>query len=110
MHGDFYAHNILHCGKGLALLGDFGAASFYSNDDVFISEGLERLEVRAFGCLLEELIDRCQALPEEIKALNELINLKEACLSDESHNRPLFEEICLLLTELNITTTNNTSH
>jgi serine/threonine protein kinase len=110
MHGDFYAHNILHCGKGRALLGDFGAASFYSNDDVFISEGLERLEVRAFGCLLEELIDRCQAFPEEIKTLNELIILKEACLSDESQNRPLFEEICLLLTELNITTTNNTRH
>ena len=110
MHGDFYAHNILHCGKGRALLGDFGAASFYSNDDVFISEGLERLEVRAFGCLLEELTGRCQAFPEQIKALNELINLKEACLSDESHNRPSFEEICLILTELNLTTTNNTSH
>ena len=109
MHGDFYAHNILHCGKGQALLGDFGAASFYSNDDVFISEGLERLEVRAFGCVLEELIDRCQAFPEEIKALNELINLKVACLADESQNRPLFDDIYLLLTELNITTTNLSS-
>ncbi|MFI3222156.1 MAG: leucine-rich repeat-containing protein kinase family protein [Methylococcaceae bacterium] len=110
MHGDFYAHNILHCGKGRALLGDFGAASFYSNDDLFISEGLERLEVRAFGCLLEELIGRCQAFPEEIKALNVINNLKEACLSDESQNRPLFEEICQLLTELTLTTANNTSH
>lgn len=110
MHGDFYAHNILHCGKGRALLGDFGAATFYSNDDVFISKGLERLEVRAFGCLLEELIDRCQAFPEEIKALNVIINLKEACLSDESQNRPLFEEICQILTELTLTTANNTSH
>ncbi len=110
MHGDFYAHNILHCGKGRALLGDFGAASFYSNDDVFISEGVERLEVRAFGCILEELIDRCQTFPEEIKALNVLINLKEACLADKSQNRPLFEEICLLLTGLNLTTTNNASY
>ncbi|MDI9654543.1 lipopolysaccharide kinase InaA family protein, partial [Burkholderia cenocepacia] len=29
MHGDLYAHNILHDGAGGALLGDFGAASLY---------------------------------------------------------------------------------
>jgi len=100
MHGDFYAHNILHCGKGLALLGDFGAASFYSNDDVFLSEGLERLEVRAFGCLLEELIDRCKSSPEQINTLRLLINLKVACLADDSRSRPVFNEICVLLSEL----------
>lgn len=64
MHGDLYGHNILHCGRGRALLGDFGAASFYHADGGALAQGLERLEVRAFGCLLEELLDRCDALPE----------------------------------------------
>jgi len=103
MHGDFYAHNILYCGVGRALLGDFGAASFYSNADSEISEGLEKFEVRAFGCVLEELIDRCKASSEEISALNLLINLKVACLSDESQCRPFFDEICVLLNEVDLT-------
>ncbi len=103
MHGDFYAHNILHCGAGRALLGDFGAASFYSNADSEISEGLEKFEVRAFGCVLEELIDRCKACSEDINALSLLINLKVACLSDESQSRPFFDEICVLLNEVDLT-------
>ncbi len=112
MHGDFYAHNILHCRDGQALIGDFGAASFYSRSDGMTAEGLERLEVRAFGCVLEELIDRCNVSSEEISALNLLINLKVACLSDESQCRPFFDEICLLLneTKLSICVSNFTYH
>jgi hypothetical protein len=59
MHGDLYAHNILYGGQGRALLGDFGAASFYALDDRDIGLALQRLEVRAYGCLLEELLERC---------------------------------------------------
>jgi hypothetical protein len=111
MHGDFYAHNILHCEKGRALIGDFGAASFYSSDDAVTSEGLEKIEVRAFGCVLEELIDRCQSSPEEINVLTMLINLKVACLADESQNRPFFDQICELLNELvDLTSKNNARH
>jgi hypothetical protein len=61
MHGDLYAHNILHGGQGQALMGDFGAASFYATGDQTLADALQRLEVRAFGCLLEELLDRCDA-------------------------------------------------
>jgi len=110
MHGDFYAHNILHCGKGRALIGDFGAASFYSNDDVLTSEGLEKIEVRAFGCVLEELIDRCESSPEEINTLTMLINLKVSCLTEESQDRPFFDEICVLLNELDLTLKNHARH
>jgi hypothetical protein len=59
MHGDLYAHNILVDETGHSLLGDFGAASFYDKNDVVIGQSLERLEVRAFGCLLEDMLDRC---------------------------------------------------
>lgn len=99
MHGDFYAHNILHCGKGRALLGDFGAASFYARDDQAVADSLQRLEVRAFGCLLEELIAHCpvgSTGPDSADAAATLATLNQlavACLSETLTQRPLFSEI-----------------
>ena len=49
-------HNILHGADGQALLGDFGAASFVAADDPLVAKALQRIEVRAFSCLLEELL------------------------------------------------------
>lgn len=91
MHGDLYAHNILHTEAGGALLGDFGGASFY---DVAGPEAaaLQRLEVRAFGFLLEELLERTAAAPEH------LTRLQAACVDAESASRPLFAEIVQRLT------------
>jgi hypothetical protein len=63
MHGDLYGHNVLHDDHGHTLLGDFGAASFYDPAGPH-ADALQTLEVRAFGNLLEELLDRCDtALP-----------------------------------------------
>jgi hypothetical protein len=93
MHGDLYAHNILHCGEGRALMGDFGAASFYSRQATH-ALSLQRLEVRAFGCLLEELIDRCDS------AKPSLTELKNRCLSETIDERPLFGEIVAALAAL----------
>jgi hypothetical protein len=100
MHGDLYAHNILHCGQGRALLGDFGAASFYTTDDRDLGAALQRLEVRAYGCLLEELIDRCDWLDAEADLAAKLVALKEHCLSGDTGNRPLFDEIASVLRQL----------
>ncbi|HEX3380117.1 MAG TPA: leucine-rich repeat-containing protein kinase family protein [Paraburkholderia sp.] len=102
MHGDLYAHNVLHCGAGRALLGDFGAASFYDADDREPGMALQRLEVRAYGCLLEELLERCNAFgglggldtldaPPHVAA--QLAALKTRCLSEDIDSRPLFDEI-----------------
>jgi len=100
MHGDLYAHNILHCGEGRALLGDFGAASFYAPDDQTHAPSLQCIEVRAFGCLLEELIARC-AEPESASAtLAALVRLKDACMSEAVTKRPSFAEIAHTLSTL----------
>jgi len=99
MHGDLYAHNILHCGQGRALIGDFGAASFYAANGGAIADALERLEVRAFGCLLEELIERCKPSSGDLSALDLLEDLKSACLSDKNKHRPFFDEITERLIE-----------
>jgi serine/threonine protein kinase len=93
MHGDLYAHNILHGGAGRALLGDFGAASFYAADDCDIGAALQRVEVRAYGCLLEELIERCDELTSHADSAAKLVALKDACLSEAIDSRPLFDEI-----------------
>jgi hypothetical protein len=100
MHGDLYAHNILHGGEGHALLGDFGAASFYAADDPDTGVALQRLEVRAYGCLLEELLERCDVLDARAPIAATLIALKDHCLNEDIDSRPLFDEIAARLLAL----------
>ena len=93
MHGDLYAHNILHDGQGQALLGDFGAGWLLDSTDPSTALSLQQLEVRAFGCLLEELLDRCDAQDLPHAALAGLQDLKQQCLRETPHDRPRFEVI-----------------
>lgn len=102
MHGDLYAHNILLGQNGHALLGDFGAACFKPADAAH-SLALEKIEVRAFGYLLEELLERCDedliASTDTVfkERLNTLHQLREECLSIAAQSRPSFEQICTRL-------------
>ncbi|QET78265.1 leucine-rich repeat-containing protein kinase family protein [Aeromonas veronii] len=94
MHGDLYGHNILFArgpdAPARALLGDFGAASLYDRSDRERAVGLERLEVRAFGCLLEELLAHCDTQDSPLDGLHQL---KAACLSKLPAERPDFAYI-----------------
>jgi hypothetical protein len=100
MHGDLYAHNILHGADGHALLGDFGAASFIASDDQAAAEALQRIEVRAFSCLLEELLERCPVAVDGEKALKMLGDLQADCAQENVSARPLFTEIVRKLSAL----------
>lgn len=93
MHGDLYAHNILHCAQGHALLGDFGAASMFAPDETRLTERLQRIEIRAFGCLLEELIAHSDLPASSSQQLEVLHSLKDACLSADVLSRPDFETV-----------------
>lgn len=100
MHGDLYAHNILYTSAGESLLGDFGAACFFDPADVATAEALQRLEVRAFGCLLEELLAHCPevvAVPAVQQGWQELLR---RCMQPEVAARPLFAEIEQTLAQL----------
>jgi hypothetical protein len=99
LHGDLYAHNILWNDAGDCLLGDFGAASFLPRETEKAA-ALQRLEVRAYGCLLEELLDRCDATPAEEAAIAALRALQRRCDSAEANSRSLFVEIGGELAEL----------
>lgn len=89
MHGDLYGHNILHTPAGDAILGDFGAASLFDVGGVD-AVPLQRLEVRAFGVLLGELIERCTTPPDVPPSL---IALQAACVQALPGKRPLFDEV-----------------
>ena len=91
-HGDLYTHNILVDKEGHSLLGDFGAATRYERStygDAFV-----RLEVRAFGCLLEELLDHCEAKREKEKGIvREMEQLKAMCMTDTVVMWPSFNTV-----------------
>lgn len=96
LHGDLYAHNLLVNPAGDCLLGDFGAASFF---DPGSSSGqtLQRIETRAFGCLLEELLQRCPA-DQQLDRQQRLRQLQEQCLVEQVGQRPDFAALAASLT------------
>jgi hypothetical protein len=94
LHGDLYAHNILHTPEGDALLSDFGAAAFFDVNDAALASGLEKLEVRALGCLLEELAAQCDAQHAGVMQLKALAH---QCLVDTPAKRPSLAEVCVAL-------------
>lgn len=100
LHGDLYAHNILHRPDGKALLGDFGAASFIPPDDRALADGVQRLEVRAFGCLLEELIEHSDDSDPAGTVMPALVALRDRCLHLDPGARPLFAELVGALSTL----------
>ncbi|WP_275426815.1 leucine-rich repeat-containing protein kinase family protein [Paraburkholderia sp. C35] len=100
MHGALYGHNILHDGAGHVLLGDFGAASLHDIDDHALAQSLERIEARAFGCLLEELSHRLAGEVDDLAAGFD--GLVEACLGERIEMRPSFDEIIERLSALSI--------
>lgn len=96
MHGDLYAHNILYSDAGDALLGDFGAASFLTCTDERQALSLQRIEVRAFACLLEELLQCGRNACLDTAAhgvLEALTELQMRCAHEIPARRPLFAEI-----------------
>lgn len=96
MHGDFYAHNILIDKDANSILGDFGGASYYEAEESQVANILQKIEVRAFGCLIEELLylskqdvenNYCTSLRDS------LYELQVHCLNEIVKQRPLFKDI-----------------
>ncbi|WP_277963209.1 leucine-rich repeat-containing protein kinase family protein [Pseudomonas sp. RIT-To-2] len=90
-HGDLYGHNTLYTAQGQCLLGDFGAASFYPQDGSPAAAALQRIEVRAFGIWLGELLERCDAVQPQWQAL------QQACVQPDVLARPDFQGVIAAL-------------
>lgn len=93
-HGDLYAHNILTNHKGTTAkkctLTDLGGASFLPQNNLAQSLQLQRIESRAFACLLEELLTYCN-INNQTTSL--LWQLQAECGQENVALRPLFNEI-----------------
>jgi Protein tyrosine and serine/threonine kinase/Leucine rich repeat len=95
LHGDLYAHNILHNSEGHGLLGDFGAASFLPIQDKDTSQALQRIEVRAFGILLGELLAHCFESSNDAKQTVKLSlgDFQQLCTQTKTSARPLLADV-----------------
>ena len=91
MHSDLYAHNALVNDEGNTLFGDFGAASFYDKNNRETANALQRLEVRAFGCLLDDLIGLCDNATSA--SLIKLKEFRDACIMADTAARPDFQTL-----------------
>ncbi|WP_394392124.1 protein kinase [Shewanella woodyi] len=119
-HGDLYAHNTMlekeenngldqgadnkdSGSKDWALFGDFGAASNLHLLPRLQAEAMESVEVRAFGCLLDDMLNQVsqQVSCTADKAIfNELIELSQACMQVQLPIRPRFNELSSALKAL----------
>lgn len=97
LHGDLYAHNILINSTHHAILGDFGAATIY-NINTSNAQLFEKLDVRAYGCLLDDLLERVEDKAKP--SFSALHQIKENCLSNDIKQRLNFSEILNILQSL----------
>ena len=104
-HGDVYAHNTMINDQADMLFGDFGAATNLMSLPESQRSAMERIEVRAFGNLLEDMLQLNEPnTSEEQDLYSRLSQLKNQCMDDDVDQRPNFlsvqiksEEILSLL-------------
>ena len=98
LHGDFYAHNIHWDPQtGAVMLGDFGAASLLPAGDAVLARGLCALDVRAYGCLLQELVDHVPVIERTQGGWLALRGLAEVCLDEQPGRRPTMQALAAAL-------------
>lgn len=100
-HGDLYAHNILVNKTADSLLGDFGAATFYDvHSD--LAHHIARVEVRAFGCLIEDILSLVSENEMNDELRNKWQKLIDDCTISDVHLRLSFAEISEVLSEFHM--------
>lgn len=100
LHGDFYAHNVVWKPDGDCILGDFGAASFYPSNGDTLDASVQFIEVRAFGYLLEELMEKASTTTRSEEQWQMLDTLRDRCLSNIPAERPSFSDLSVGLKQL----------
>jgi len=101
LHGDLYAHNILYRittdSTVDCVLGDFGAATVTSGISPANQERLQRMDVLAYGYLLEELLVRSTS---DVSVVAQLWEIQRHCIHPQIAHRPAFNTILDLLMPL----------
>ncbi|WP_213608092.1 protein kinase [Pseudoalteromonas sp.] len=93
-HGDIYAHNIMVDPHARVLFGDFGAATNIALLSDYQRQQMQLIEVRALGCLIEDLLTTCQEQSAEVMHLQ---HIAQQCMSENIAQRPSFEYLAACL-------------
>ncbi|MBA6351605.1 leucine-rich repeat-containing protein kinase family protein [Colwellia sp. BRX9-1] len=88
-HGDIYAHNTMVDENANMLFGDFGAASNLKVLPATQQKAMQAIEVRALGCLLDDLLPLSVHL-ENTAQYQALLIIKERCMQADTFKRPTF--------------------
>lgn len=96
MHGDLYAHNILINANSDVLLGDFGAASFYDTNSKQAAF-FQKIEVRAWACLLDDLLNLVPNQERATESFNNLSLLRDQCMQENVSARPDFKSLLQII-------------
>lgn len=101
-HGDVYAHNIMFNEQNEVLFGDFGAASNLARLSHLQQQMIENIEVRAFGCLVDDLLQQLNpvASSQDKALVASLVELSMACMTLDMTMRPSFKQITQVLQNL----------
>lgn len=96
MHGDVYSHNMMMAmHNGSVKLGDFGAAFAYGA----MPEGwrLERIEVRAYGIWMWEMLDLVAPAPSSAAVVRDLRHIARQASVRDTDRRPPFANLCTMV-------------
>jgi len=93
LHGDLYTHNMLTNDDAHTLFGDFGAASIYNRNAIAMAATIERVEVRAFGCLLDDLLNLLPENDQQPELAAALHFIQVDCMQPAVKARPGFADI-----------------
>ncbi|WP_392343802.1 leucine-rich repeat-containing protein kinase family protein [Pseudoalteromonas prydzensis] len=89
-HGDVYAHNTMINNAYTVLFGDFGAATNLDSLTDYQRLQMQRIEVRAIGCLIDDLLSVCA---DDTSDKTQLITLARQCMNANITQRPTFASL-----------------
>ncbi len=98
-HGDIYAHNTMFNEQYDVLFGDFGAATNLAMLTQEEKKRIELIEVRAFGCLIEDLLSTVSTADKQNELFNKMSDIAARAINTDIASRPSFKELSALLNE-----------
>jgi hypothetical protein len=92
-HGDVYAHNTMINKDADVLFGDFGAATNLATLSDYQQKQIELIEVRALGCLIEDLIGTVTGDDKQSELFVKMSDMAKCAMQPTLNQRPTFTEL-----------------